>query len=382
MANDIVFIDQPDALAKACAQLQTAEWLALDTEFLRERTYHPRLCLVQIAVPGHIFCIDPLAVPDLGPLFELLFREDLLKVVHAGRQDFEIFHHIAGRVPAPVFDTQLAAPLLGYGDQLGYGNLVRERLGVQLGKAHTRTDWSQRPLSDDQIRYAADDVRYLAELFPAMRRELAERGRLDWLAEDFARLCRPETYTNPPESAWRRIKAAQRMKGGSLAVLQALAAWRETEAQRSDRPRKWVLSDEVIETLARMKPRSRKELERVRGLNDAQRSRIGDTLLALIEQARERKPEPLDRGERPRPLTAAEEALVDVLTGVVRLLAAEAGLHPTVLTGRKGLEALVRGERSGPLFEGWRAQAVGRPLVEILDGQRTLRVGAEGLVLA
>jgi len=177
MANDIVLIDQPDALAKACAQLQSAEWLALDTEFLRERTYYPRLCLVQIAVPGHIFCIDPLAVPDLGPLFELLFREDLLKVVHAGRQDFEIFHHLAGRVPAPVFDTQLAAPLLGYGDQIGYGNLVRERLGVQLGKAHTRTDWSQRPLSDDQVRYAADDVRYLAELFPTAADFVADLER-------------------------------------------------------------------------------------------------------------------------------------------------------------------------------------------------------------
>jgi len=176
----IEVIDTQAALAAFCDDIKGCEWLALDTEFIREKTYYPKLCLIQLGVPDRCACIDPLALDSREPLYELLFDTATTKVLHACSQDQEIFVHLTGRVPTPIFDTQLAAPLLGLAEQIGYGNFIKELLGVTLDKAHTRTDWSQRPLSSEQIEYAADDVRYLAEVFPMVTQRLAEQGRVEW----------------------------------------------------------------------------------------------------------------------------------------------------------------------------------------------------------
>ncbi|HKJ09429.1 MAG TPA: ribonuclease D, partial [Gammaproteobacteria bacterium] len=209
-------VDTPEALAELCRRLDGCDWLALDTEFHREKTYYPQFCLLQLATPELVAWVDPLTVPDLGPLLELLNGEQIVKVFHAARQDLEIFYHLTGRVPAPVFDTQVAAPLLGHPDQAGYGALVSAVLGVNLSKGHARADWTRRPLPAKQLEYALDDVRYLARLYPQLRDELQQRGRLQWLAEDFAALVDPAQYENPPASAWRRIRGTDRLRAAQL----------------------------------------------------------------------------------------------------------------------------------------------------------------------
>ena len=195
----ILYVDSPAALGDLCNRLAGAEWIAVDTEFLREKTYYPQLCLLQVGTPAVTACVDPLALTDLGPLLDLLYDPAIAKVFHACHQDLEIFYNLRGSVPGPVFDTQIAAPLLGHPEQMGYAGLVEALLGVTLEKAHARADWTRRPLPESQLRYAADDVIYLAQLYPVLRAELAKHGRLQWLADDFAALGDPERYASHPD---------------------------------------------------------------------------------------------------------------------------------------------------------------------------------------
>ncbi len=251
---DIRYIDTSAALRELCGQLRGNPWLTLDTEFLREKTYYPRLCLLQVATPELVACIDPLALEDLSPLLDVIYDDSITKVMHAARQDMEIFFHLRHTLPSPVFDTQIAALLLGYPDQIGYGNLVKETLGIELEKLHTRTDWSRRPLSDEQIRYAADDVFHLAQVYRHLVGKLTELGRLDWLSDDFARLTQVDLYRNDPAQAWLKVRGGNRLRGAGLAVLQALAQWRETLARDQDRPRGWLLRDDELVEIARHLP--------------------------------------------------------------------------------------------------------------------------------
>ena len=367
-------VDTPEALAELCRRLDGCDWLALDTEFHREKTYYPQFCLLQLATPELVAWVDPLTVPDLGPLLELLNGEQIVKVFHAARQDLEIFYHLTGRVPAPVFDTQVAAPLLGHPDQAGYGALVSAVLGVNLSKGHARADWTRRPLPAKQLEYALDDVRYLARLYPQLRDELQQRGRLQWLAEDFAALVDPAQYENPPASAWRRIRGTDRLRAAQLAVLQKLAAWREQSAQQENRPRNWLVRDDALLDIARQMPASRKDLEHMRGLNERLVRRYGDTLLTLIAEARTAKPEPLPAGGSPVRLDHGQEALVDALTAVVRLRAAEQQLNPSVLASRKDLERLAAGQRDLALLRGWKKALIGEDLCAMIEGGMGLEV--------
>ena len=371
---DIRYVDSFESLQQTCAELATCDWIAVDTEFLREKTYYPKLCLVQIATPEVVACIDPLAIDDLTPLFELLYNDRITKVMHAARQDMEIFYHLRGTLPAPVFDTQIAALLLGYADQIGYGNLVKEVLGISLDKLHTRADWSLRPLSAEQIRYAADDVVYLVQVYQQMIGKLTTRGRLDWLTEDFENLTRAELYSNPPAEAWLRVRAANRLKGPALAVLQALAGWREQLAQDRDRPRGWLLRDDILIEIARHLPKSPAALGKIRGLPERTLQKHGTQLLALVAEAREQVPQPLPKtGTRLR-LGPSQEALVDVMMAVVRLSGAENELNPAVLATRKQLEQLVTGDTDIDALHGWRRQLVGERLQSLLDGRLTVAV--------
>lgn len=369
-----VFIDTPAALAEFCQAIAGCTWLAMDTEFLRDKTYYPQFCLLQIAAAGRVACIDPQALPDLAPLLDILFDPQVVKVLHAARQDLEIFHQRYGKLPAPLFDTQIAAPLLGYADQIGYAGLVQEVLGVALEKGHSRTDWSQRPLSAEQLKYAADDVIYLARLYPELRRRLEALGRLDWLDSDFQALAEPALYQNPPETAWLRLSGAFKLKGPALSVLQAAAAWREQTAQRDNQPRGWVLKDDVLFDLARLQPKKMEQLQSLRALNERTLRRYGEELCRLVQTALASPAQPLPRKMRPPAATPEREALLDVLGAVVRLLAERHTLNPAVVAGRKDLEALVAGEENCKLREGWRYHLVGGELEALLRGEHQLRV--------
>jgi ribonuclease D len=363
------YIDTPATLEALCEQLRGNAWLTIDTEFLRERTYYPRLCLLQVATPALVACIDPLALKDLSPLLDVVYDERITKVMHAARQDMEIFFYLRDALPSPVFDTQIAALLLGFPDQIGYGTLVKETLGLELEKLHSRTDWSRRPLSKAQIRYAAEDVFYLAQVYRHLVEKLSELGRLDWLSEDFARLTRAELYRNDPEQAWQKVRGGNRLRGAGLAVLQALAAWRETVARDIDRPRGWLLRDDDLVEIARHQPRTLEALGAIRSLHARFIARHGTRLLELIAEARDRTPQPLPAGERHLRLRPMQEALVDALTAVVRACAAENALNPAVLATRKQLEQLACGAQESEVLHGWRGRLAGRRLQAMLAGE-------------
>ena len=379
--KEIQYIDSAPELARFCLQLAGTDWFALDTEFLREKTYYPKLCLLQVATPDSVACIDPLALDTLDPILDLVFDPGITKVMHSARQDMEIFYHLRGAAPGPVFDTQVAALLLGYPDQIGYGNLVSEVLNVKLEKLHTRADWSIRPLTQDQVSYAADDVIYLVDVYRNLRDRLVERGRLEWLDEDFARLSSDALYSNPPEDAWLRVKGGNRLKGAALAVLQALAGWRETLAQQRDRPRGWILRDDALLEIARHRPASLEALGRIRGMQEAFIRHNGEQLIGLVATAGKQRPVPLADGGSRLQLTPAQDALVDVMSAVVRLSGAEHAINPAVLATRKQLERLVSGDADVEILHGWRRKLVGERLQALLAGELSLSVRDGKLVL-
>jgi ribonuclease D len=369
------FVDTQEQLSALCASLKGSEWLAIDTEFIREKTYYPRLCLVQVCNGEIAACVDPLALDNLDPLLEILYDPGTLKVLHAARQDLEIFLHDHGRLPMPVFDTQPAAALLGHGDQIGYANLVKQLLDIELPKDQSRTDWSRRPLDDQQVRYALDDVVYLGQLYLHMRGHLFDKERLQWLAADFAPLADPETYYPDPQNMWKRAKGRKLLRGRQLAVLRTLAAWREQQARQRDLPRKWVLKDDAMIELSRRMPRDPAGLAKIRGIEPGQIRREGDTLIKLIDEAmslpREQWP---DDGGRPKPLNANQEATVDLLSAALRLIAEQHQLSPLAIASRKELEKLVRGDSDNALDEGWRSSLAGKQLRALLQGDQHLVV--------
>lgn len=375
------YIDTAEALQAFCNRIAGADWIALDTEFLREKTYYPKLCLLQIATPDVVACVDPLALDDLEPLLDLIFDPGITKVMHSARQDMEIFFHLRGAAPAPVFDTQIAALLLGYPDQIGYGNLVRELLGVSLEKLHTRADWSLRPLSDPQLQYAADDVIYLVDVYRQLQEKLQQLGRLEWLAEDFQQLSSADLYLTHPEQAWLKVKGGNRLKGASLAVLQSLAKWREERAIRSDRPRGWILRDDALIEIARHRPVSVAALGKLRGLNERLVSKSGAELVAVVAQALDSKPQPFPNAADRVRLTPVQDALVDAMLALVRLSGAQHALNPAVLASRKELEKLALGNADTDVMHGWRRKLVGEQLQALLDGELGLAVRDGQLVI-
>lgn len=359
--SDLYIVDQP-ALTDFCAGLRDATWLALDTEFIREQTFYPQLCLIQIAVPGQVACIDPLALPSLDPLLDLLYNPAIIKVLHAAHQDLELFFHLRDAVPAPIFDTQLAATVLGSGSQIGYAALVQQQLGVTLAKAHTRANWRRRPLASEWLVYAADDVRYLGEIYHRQLAVLRERGWLEALTEDFQALTDPNRYRLQPENAWQRVREHQRLGGVQRAVLQALAAWREEQASKHDRPRRWILDDAALLELVRQMPATPEQLNSIRELPPATRQRHGEVLLARIAAARAAPPERWPTQLRQPRLSSRQAARVDGLLKLIESRASQYGISPSEIAGRRDVERLLVGEDSR-LLHGWRAILIGRELL-------------------
>lgn len=376
----IQYINSPEQLPKLCEQIQQASWIALDTEFLREKTYYPKFCLLQIATLDWVACVDPIALPDLSTLFDAIYNPATVKVFHSCRQDLEIFFQMTGKLPEPIFDTQIAAPLLGFQDNPGYAMLVSSLLNVNLTKAHTRADWSKRPLNDDEIDYAADDVIYLCQIYQIMTQKLTELGRIDWLKQDFAELTNPDHYEVKPEKAWLRIKGQNKLTGKQLSIIQTVAEWREKTAQVEDRPKNWLLRDELLFDLAKLQPETINDLASVRGISERAVQRYGKELCQLITIAKNRPPIPLTLKDRPAKKTQQQEAILDILTALVRIRAEENELNPTILASRKDLEALLfNGDDECPLLHGWRYAMAGRELVGLLKGELLLGIEADRL---
>ena len=359
-------IHEPDELEAGLSRLRSADRLALDTEFMRERTYHPQLCLVQIATEADCLLIDPLAGLDLAPLHELLQDRSRLKILHAARQDLEVLLLEGGRLPGPVFDTQVAAALLGYPAQVGYAELVARQLSHSLDKGQTRTDWSKRPLTAAQVAYAADDVRHLLVLHTELQSALEARGRAGWLEQETTTYENPALYRTDPALAWKRLKGLVRLRPREQAAARALAEWRERRALESDRPRTWILSDEALYALATGEPDSIAALEGLDSLPPGLVRKQGQELLELLRATRAAEPPP--PLEAPRRPTDAEQGLAAALLKLVRDEAAALGMAPEILGTRRDVEAIAFGsvapERS-PLLQGWRSVVLGEKVLAL-----------------
>lgn len=378
---NIQYIDRPEQLPALCEQINREPWIALDTEFLREKTYYPKFCLLQIAAPGWVACVDPLAINDLSPLLDAIYNPAIIKVLHSCRQDLEIFYQITGKVPAPIFDTQIAAPLLGFQENPGYAMLVSSFLNINLSKAHTRTDWTVRPLSEDQIQYAADDVIYLCKIYTLMCEQLGKLGRLDWLESDFALLNNPELYQLSPENAWFKIRGKNKLTGRQLSILQTLSEWRERTAQQENKPRNWLFPDDMLLELAKLQPVTIGELAKIRNINERNVNRYGKVICELIAAARERPPKPLSDKDQPFKKTQQTEAVLDVLGAVVRIRAEENSLNPIILATRKDLEQLLFGDEECLLLHGWRYNMAGKELQGLLSGDYALSLTSESVII-
>jgi ribonuclease D len=379
-ASEMRYVDTPQALTQLCQDLRSAKVIAVDTEFIREKTYYAKLCLIQVASDAVIACIDPLALKSLDELLEILYCTDKLKLFHAAWQDLEIFYDQWSRIPGPIFDTQIAAALLGFSDQIGYANLVEQLLHTQLDKSAVRTDWAQRPLSAQQLAYAADDVHYLLKLYPLILQRLTELGRNDWLEEDFMALTDPATYAKSTATAWQRISGHGRLKPRQLAVLQGLAAWREQQARQRNKPRKWILSDDLLLTLVRQLPTDLSKLTDVRGLTPNQLNQYGEGLITAINTALALPEDAWPGVSQKERLTPEQECLTDTLMAYLRLLAQQNQISPASLGTRKDIEKLVRGKRDIPLLHGWRGHLAGHPLLQLIDGNIALTVKADHVV--
>jgi len=371
-------ISDSATLANLCARMADADYVCVDTEFMRESTYYPELCLIQIADDKEAAAIDPMAPGiDLKPLLDLLVENhDVLKVVHAGGQDIEIVYNLTGKTPFPLFDTQVAAMALGQGEQIGYSNLVDSWLGIAVDKGARFTDWARRPLDARQIEYAIGDVTHLSKIFPKMLERLRKTGRGVWLDQEMERLGDTANYANDPDLAWKRVRISGR-KPDVLGRLKALARWRELEAQAKDLPRGRIVKDETLGDMAGHPPKKQADLARVRGLSATWAGNdIGGRLMAAIEGA-----QPLGNDELPprddrKPGLGKEGSLVaDLLKLLLKIRSRDIDVASKLLARTDELEALAAGVRTGlPMLEGWRFDQFGRDALDLVEGRLAFAV--------
>lgn len=356
-------ITTPAALTDLVAELSNADAIALDTEFLRERTYRAELCLVQVATATRAECVDPLALADLSGLAAPLCAARPVKVMHASRQDIEVLFPVVGLV-RPVFDTQIAAALTGLPAQVGYGELVRRTLGIELAKSQTRADWSRRPLSPEQVEYALDDVRYLLPLKERLEEQLSRLGRLGWLDEELAALGDAPSFNVDPDQAWLRVKGLRALDPGRELLAKELAAWRERRAIERNRPRGWILDDVALREIVTRVPRTIEALGEVPELQPGTIKHAGEEILARVAAANiPNPPPPLNLRTRPDPVLVA---LVKKLSTVNQAVATELGLSPEILATRRDLERLAEGRQDVSFLRGWRKPIIGERLLAVL----------------
>ena len=367
-------------LAELCARLSKADYVTVDTEFLRENTFWPILCLVQLAGPDDEGAVDTLAKGiDLDPLYELMADERVLKVFHAGRQDLEIFYHHTGRVPAPVFDTQLAAMVCGYGDQISYENLLARTIGVTVDKSSRFTDWSRRPLTDRQLNYAMADVTHLRPVYEKLAKQMKSTGRDHWLDEEMAVLTAPQTYKADPEDAWRRIKGRGGKGKRFLAILIEVAAWREREVQKRDIPRNRMLRDEAIMEIASHAPRKAETLAHVRSISSKMaEGSTGTAILQAIEDGIARPAHSLPAPpERPERLPPGLGPLTDLLKVLLKHNAEKQNVASRLIASGDDLERIAGDDTADvPALRGWRREIFGEQALALKHGK--LALAADG----
>ncbi len=371
-------ISDSATLANLCARMADADYVCVDTEFMRESTYYPELCLIQIADDKEAAAIDPMAPGiDLKPLLDLLVENhDVLKVVHAGGQDIEIVYNLTGKTPFPLFDTQVAAMALGQGEQIGYSNLVDSWLGIAVDKGARFTDWARRPLDARQIEYAIGDVTHLSKIFPKMLERLRKTGRGVWLDQEMERLGDIANYANDPDLAWKRVRISGR-KPDVLGRLKALARWRELEAQAKNLPRGRIVKDETLGDMAGHPPRKQSDLARVRGLSATWAGNdIGARLMLAIEQAQPLGDDELPPRDDRKPGLGKEGSLVaDLLKLLLKIRSRDIDVASKLLARTDELEALAAGVRTGlPMLEGWRFDQFGRDALDLVEGRLAFAV--------
>ncbi|MFZ0982768.1 MAG: ribonuclease D [Pseudolabrys sp.] len=368
-------ISTSDDLAAVCARMAKHPFVTVDTEFLRETTYYPLLCVAQMASPEEAVVVDALATGlDLSPLFALMANESIIKVFHAARQDIEIVWNMAKTIPHPIVDTQVAAMVLGYGDSISYDQLVQRITGDTLDKSHRFTDWTRRPLSDAQIAYALSDVTHLRDVYLKLAEDLDKRGRNNWVEAEMEVLTSPETYRADPERAWERLKSRVR-KPKELAVLMEVAAWREREAQTRDVPRGRVIKDDVIGDIAVQAPTSIERLGHLRSLPKGfERSRWGEQIIDAVKRGLERDPKTLPRLERFRP-AANGAATVELLKVLLRMTAERHGVAAKVIATIDDLDRIAADDEADvPALKGWRRDLFGEKALALKQGRLALAV--------
>jgi ribonuclease D len=370
-------------LTAFCKELAACPYIMVDTEFLREKTYYPKLCLIQLGTPeGKAAAVDPLIEGiDLQPVFDLLLEPKILKVIHAGRQDLEIFYNLTGKVVTPFFDTQIAAMVCGYGDSVGYESLVRNITGAQLDKSVQFTNWSLRPLTKRQLDYALGDVIYLAQIYRHLKAELDKQGRTSWVFQEEEFLADPATYENHPEEAWQRIKLKS-PKPKMLVVLRELAAWRETQAQHKDLPRPWIMRDETLADMAAQAPRDAASLAKIRGVSeDMAKGNTGKVLLDLIGKALDSDKATWPKPEKKDALPAVAQSTLDILKMLLKIQSTEHGVAAKLIADKDELEDLaMNNDPNNPVLKGWRFEVFGRDALEIKNGR--LAIGLKGSKIA
>jgi ribonuclease D len=378
-------ITTTEALAAFCAAAAEHPYVTVDTEFLRERTYYAKLCLLQLAHPGTgdagAVLVDPLAPGlDLGPVYDLFGNPRVVKVFHAARQDIEIFVVDRGIVPAPLFDTQVAAMVCGFGEQVGYETLVRRIAKAEVDKSSRFTDWSRRPLSDAQMRYALEDVTHLRPIYEYLSERLAKTGRAAWLAEEMAVLTDPATYRTDPDTAWEKIKTRSQSPK-FLAVVRELARFREEYAQMRDIPRSRVFKDDALVELASTRPLTEAELGKSRLLlREARRGEIQEGILAAIRRATEMDPRDMPRPEAQRAPMPVNPALADLLRVLLKARAEAEGVAARLIASTADLDALAAGERDLPALRGWRREVFGAEALRLCEGKVALGVKGQTVV--
>ena len=368
-------ITTTDPLAQACTRLAKHPYVTIDTEFLRESTYYPILCVMQLASPDEALVVDALAPDiDLAAFFALMTDERVLKVFHAGRQDIEIIWHRAGLIPHPVFDTQIAAMVLGHGDSISYEQLVQRITGDHLDKSHRFTDWSRRPLSKAQISYAISDVTHLRDIYLALSADLEKRGRTEWVNEEMEILTSPDTYRSEPESAWQRVRTRAR-KPKELAVLMEVAAWREREAQGRDVPRGRVLKDDALGDIAVQAPTSMEKLAALRSLpRGFERSKWGEAILEAVARGLARDPKSLPRIERSRAAVNGA-AIVELLKVLLRMTAERHAVAAKVIATVDDLEWIAADDKADvAALKGWRRELFGEQALALKHGRLALAI--------
>ena len=367
---EYISLNNTQTLDEYCEEISNESWLALDTEFIRESTYYPHLCLIQICTQNSIACIDALTVNNFNSLKKLLDNPNVIKIFHSASQDLEIFFNLFNELPQSIFDTQIAASVLGYGEQVSYAALVNDITGIELDKSLSRTAWDKRPLARKEIEYALNDVKYLAEIYHYLIKKLEQLDRSHWVNDELIELSNNNRYCIEFDSLWKSVKGAGKLNSQQLCVLKLLAGWREQQAMHENRPRKWILNDKALREIAIAQPVNKNELEQIEALTIQSYEPYVEVILKMVQEAKL-----VDENEWPeqkhvQPLSKEERKLVKAALSVVRERADEINVAPSFLATRSIVEKLVRGHTNTNLLNSWRKEQIGEELLQLVNEAR------------